>query len=124
MKVNGPQFGHLSFPSCSSPNPELLNLQLVLVQLVAEVVVLLIESVDGTAVLHCHLGAVLQLQPQDIYRLLSVVQLQPQCFSFCMQDLATALDLFQPGKTLDKVNDCLQIPSKWEPIHILPRILK
>ena len=77
---------------CAAPHPELLDLQLVLVQLVAEDAVLLVQLVDGAALL---LDVALQLQPQNIGHLLSVVQLQPQ-------GLTAALGLFQQGEMLEK----------------------
>lgn len=88
--------------NCFAANPELLNLQFVLVELVAEEAVLLVKAVDGAAVLRCRLGAVLHLQPEKFYHLVSFTQFQPQCLSFCMQDLALALSVFQPGKVLKK----------------------
>lgn len=81
--------------SLLSPDPELLNLHLEQVELVAEEAVLLVKVVDSVAVLHSHLYAAL-------YHLLPVNQLQPQCLSFCLQGLASALGLLQPGKMLEK----------------------
>lgn len=55
-------------------NHELLNLQLLLVQLVAEEVVLPVEVVNGVSVLLRHLRAALHLRPQNIDLLLSINQ--------------------------------------------------
>lgn len=60
------------------------------------------KAVNGVAVLHRHLDATLHLQPQNIYRLLLVIQLQLQCLSVYVQGLALALSLFQLGKMLEK----------------------
>lgn len=87
-----------------APDPVLPNLQLVLVKLVAEQAVLLVKVFDSAAVLHGHLEAALHLQPQNIHHLLSLIQLQPQSLSLCMQHLALALGLFQPGKMLEKIS--------------------
>lgn len=71
-------------------DPELLDLQLVLVQLVAEETVLLVEVVHGVVV----------LQPQGIDQPLALVQFDSQRFSGCTQTLAAALNLLQPDQML------------------------
>lgn len=45
----------------SAPYPELLQVQLVLVELLAEKAVLLMKDIDGLALLHSHLRVVLHL---------------------------------------------------------------
>lgn len=73
-----------------------------LVQLVAEEVVLPVELVDVLPVLLGHLCAVLHLRPKGIDLPLSVNQPQPQSLLVCMQGLPLLLDLFQPGKMLQE----------------------
>lgn len=84
----------MCFDLILASDPQLLHLQLVLVELVAEEAVLLLKIIDGTALLDCHLDAALDLELQKIYRLLSVTQLQLQCLLFYLQGLALTLSLF------------------------------
>lgn len=87
---------------CCAADRELLDLQLVLVQLVAEEVVLPVELVDALPVLLGHLCAGLHLRPEGIDLPLSVNQPQRQSLLVCMQGLPLLLDLFQPGKMLQE----------------------
>lgn len=73
-----------------------------LVQLVAEEVVLPVELVDALPVLLRHLCAVLHLRPKGIDLLLSVNQPQSQSLFVCMQGSPLLLDLFQPGEMLQE----------------------
>lgn len=81
-------------PSVSAaPHPNMLDLQFVLVMLVAEEVVLLMKELNGVAMLCDHLRVVLHLKPEELYHLLSVIQFQSQSLTF-------TLSIFKRGKML------------------------
>lgn len=60
------------------------------------------KNTDAVALLYSHLRVVLQLQPHNIYRLLLIIHLKPECLSVQMQCLVLSLRLFQSVKMLEK----------------------